>query len=64
MINWRSIGSLFLNWSGFCFIVFVVFRRKVYDIVLVKYDDIIKKIESIFCEGGYVFNIYICGIER
>lgn len=45
-------------------LLFLLFLGEKFMIVLVKYDDIIKKIESIFCEGGYVFNIYICGIER
>lgn len=63
IINRKSIGSLFLNRSGFLLTVFVASRRKVHDIALVKHDDI-KKIESISCEGGYVLNTYTRGIER
>lgn len=61
-----SFGSFFLNLSDFCFInvYFVVFRREVYYRILIEYNDLLRKMVCIFCEGGNVFIFMFYGIER
>lgn len=66
IISRRRFDSFFVNLSDFWFIIvyFVVFRKEVYYRILVEYNDLLRKMVCIFCEGGNVFIFMFYGIKR